>query len=58
MPQRVKPAPGVGPVVPACGFPCSDGELRVFAIFAVRAASVVESLPLEREREESSWDGD
>lgn len=51
---RVKPTPGPGLELwlAVTALPCSEGELRVFAIFALRAARVVDSLPLEREREE------
>ena len=53
---RVKPRPGPGlePGLEFVALPSSEGVLRVCAIFALRAARVVESLPLEREREASS----
>ena len=56
-PKRVKskPVPGVELGFADAALPCSEGELRVCAIFAPRAARVVERRPLEREREDWSW---
>lgn len=53
---RVKPksGPRLGLGLVVVALPCSEGELRVFAIFALSAARVVESLPLDWEREEES----